>query len=402
VGGAGGIELREGSIRVRFHYRGKPRKETLCLNGAPMEPTPANAKYAMRLVADIKRKITDGSFKYADYFPNSPHVDVQQAGVSMLFDVMDEWIRLHRLGDSTRGQYKTRLENFWKKALKNVPVAEVSYSDIMKALNSGTWKAGKSRNNELSMIKQMFEYARRDKLIVGNPCEEVERAPEQKPTPDPFDIGEVHQILAHLRSRRPEQTLNFVQVMFFSGLRTSEGIALRWGNIDFQKREMLIDGANVYDEETETTKTYKSRIVKLTKPAMEALERQKAHTLLVGEHVFHDPKTGEAWGYAKITDVRSFWEITLKRLGIRYRRPYNMRHTFATIGLMSGAKPGFLASQLGHSLRMFFDVYAKWISSSDDDREMEKMEAAIAQNSPGIPRNAEAQQLANVGTKKSP
>ncbi|ELX12978.1 phage integrase-like catalytic core domain-containing protein [Janthinobacterium sp. HH01] len=48
-----------------------------------------------------------------------------------------------------------------------------------------------------------------------------------------------------------------------------------------------------------------------------------------------------------------------------------MRHTYATIGLMSGAKPGFLAKQLGHGLRMFFTVYAKWISSSDDDLEME-------------------------------
>jgi integrase len=49
----------------------------------------------------------------------------------------------------------------------------------------------------------------------------------------------------------------------------------------------------------------------------------------------------------------------LKQLRIRYRRPYNMRHTYATIGLMSGARPAFLAGQLGHSLRVFFDVYAK-------------------------------------------
>lgn len=57
-----------------------------------------------------------------------------------------------------------------------------------------------------------------------------------------------------------------------------------------------------------------------------------------------------------------------------------MRHTYATIGLMSGAKPGFLAKQLGHSLRMFFTVYAKWISSDDDDREMAMLEEAISQS----------------------
>ena len=109
--------------------------------------------------------------------------------------------------------------------------------------------------------------------------------------------------------------------MFFTGLRTSEGIALRWKNIDFRRGEMNIEGGNVHDEETETTKTSQARTVLLSQPALEALSRQKAYTLLNGEHVFHDPKTGEPWKYRTITNVRGFWEITLKKLGIRYRRP---------------------------------------------------------------------------------
>lgn len=402
MGGAGSIELREGSIRVRFTYRGRSRKETLYINDEPMSPTPANAKYAARLAVEIKRKITEGSFVYADYFPRSPHKDEAEPGVPMLHAVMDKWLRLHDIKASTKGQYRTRLDNFWKVKLADKPIAEVSYSEIMEALNGGTWKSGKSRNNELSLIKGVFEFARKDKLIKDNPCEEVARAGYQRPGPDPFDQEEAYQIIDHLRAHRHDQVANFVQLMFFTGLRTSEGIALKWGDVDFQKREILIDGANVYDEEADSTKTYEARIVKLTNLAMDALERQKAHTLLAGAHVFHDPKTGRPWAYAKITDVRSFWEITLKRMGIRYRRPYNMRHTYATIGLMSGAKPGFLAKQLGHSLRMFFTVYAKWISSDDDDREMEKLEQAMARNSPGIPRAPDAEQMRKAGTKKNP
>lgn len=68
----------------------------------------------------------------------------------------------------------------------------------------------------------------------------------------------------------------------------------------------------------------------------------------------------------------------LKQIGVRYRRPYNMRHTYATLGLMSGAKPAFLAAQLGHSLRVFFDIYATWISSRDDNLEIEKVNFATA------------------------
>jgi integrase len=55
---------------------------------------------------------------------------------------------------------------------------------------------------------------------------------------------------------------------------------------------MYIDSGNVYDEETESTKTSTARTVLLSEAALEALRRQKAHTFLIGEHVFHAPKTG--------------------------------------------------------------------------------------------------------------
>lgn len=373
-----GIEARAKSIRIRFMYRGKMRKETLYKGGIPMLPTEANLKVAQARLKAIKREIRDDTFVYAEHFPNSSYLGESKEDVVMLHQIMDQYISLFSGKPSTRIQYQNRLNNFWKKVLKDQPITHVSYSDILTGLNCGTWKSGKSRNNELSLINAVFEFARLDRLIQENPCADVKRAGYQKPVADPFDLSEVQAILEHLGNHRPEQILNFVQLMFFSGLRTSEGIALRWADIDFRKKEMLIHGANVYDEETAETKTFEARTVKLNAIAVEALQRQKSHTLLAGEYVFHDPKTGEPWTYVKITDVRSFWKVTLTKLGMRYRRPYNMRHTYATMGLMSGVKPGFMATQLGHSLRMFFTVYAKWISGADDDREMAKLEQAVA------------------------
>ncbi|MDE2419519.1 MAG: DUF3596 domain-containing protein [Burkholderiales bacterium] len=71
MGAAGGVEVREKSIRVNFTYQGKSRKETIVTNGEPLPPTPANIKYAYRLAAEIKEKIKHGTFVYADYFPAS-------------------------------------------------------------------------------------------------------------------------------------------------------------------------------------------------------------------------------------------------------------------------------------------------------------------------------------------
>jgi integrase len=391
MGGTGGAELRETSIRILFSHQGKQRKETLYLDNAPLAPTPANAKYARRVATEIRRKIKAGTFNYAEYFPHSPRALAPAAtNAPMLFDVMDKWHRLLELKASTKRQYGTRLNSFWKVHLKNVPITEVKYSDILEALQKGTWSSGKSRNNELSMIKQMFEFARKDKMISENPCAEIERSTYQRPAPDPLSIEEAHTIIASIREHYGAQLWNFTQFVFFTGLRTSEVIGLRWENADFVKKEVKVDGANVYDEETDTTKAGVERTVRLNSLAMEALHRQKAHTFLAFGHIFHDPKTGGPWAYSKITDVRGHWLTTLKRCGIRYRRPYNMRHTYATVGLMAGANPAFLAKQLGHSLEMFFNVYADWINGNDNDREMAKIEASLSRFSPELTPEAAA------------
>ena len=42
----------------------------------------------------------------------------------------------------------------------------------------------------------------------------------------------------------------------------------------------------------------------------------------------------------------------MRATGIRQRPAYNTRHTYATVMLMSGLNPSFVANQLGHSLPM--------------------------------------------------
>ena len=64
----------------------------------------------------------------------------------------------------------------------------------------------------------------------------------------------------------------------------------------------------------------------------------------------------------------------MKELGIRYRPPYNCRHTYATICLMAGMNPAFIAKQLGHSVQMLLDRYAHWIDGENDWAQMEKLQ----------------------------
>lgn len=61
-----------------------------------------------------------------------------------------------------------------------------------------------------------------------------------------------------------------------------------------------------------------------------------------------------------------YWKPALKALGIRYRRAYCARHTYATVALMGGVNPAYIARQLGHeNAKMVFEKYAKWIVGAD-------------------------------------
>lgn len=74
---------------------------------------------------------------------------------------------------------------------------------------------------------------------------------------------------------------------------------------------------------------------------------------------------------------RSFWTPTLQRMGIRYRRPNNMRHTYATAVLMAGMNHSWCAKQMGHSIEMFQRTYAKWLDDEQNNCEMEKLERTL-------------------------
>lgn len=72
-----------------------------------------------------------------------------------------------------------------------------------------------------------------------------------------------------------------------------------------------------------------------------------------------------------------YFQAALTELGIRARRPYNCRHTYATMCLMAGMNPAFIATQLGHSVQMLLSTYARWINSSIDWGELGRLENSL-------------------------
>jgi hypothetical protein len=58
------------------------------------------------------------------------------------------------------------------------------------------------------------------------------------------------------------------------------------------------------------------------------------------------------------------WQRTLRRLAIRYRKPYLARHTSVSWNLIIGRPPLLVAKEHGHRIATLFAVYAAWIEGA--------------------------------------
>jgi integrase len=85
------------------------------------------------------------------------------------------------------------------------------------------------------------------------------------------------------------------------------------------------------------------------------------------------------------------WRPLLKHLGFDVRRPYQMRHTAATLWLAAGENPEWIARQLGHtSTQMLFKVYSRFVPNMtrQDGAAIERLLAASVRTKPMKDRNA--------------
>lgn len=131
-------------------------------------------------------------------------------------------------------------------------------------------------------------------------------------------------------------------------MRTLELVALDWGDIDFVRGMVMVTRAILQKSKlAEATKSSAGRReVKLLASALEALKTQKQYTFMAGAEVFQNQNFNERWsGDKPIRKV--LWAYVVKRSGVRYRHPYQTRHTDASVMLSADKHPMLAARQMG-------------------------------------------------------
>jgi integrase len=370
-----GVEIRPNSIRLFFVWNGRQR-ETLTMGGKPMKPTSGNIAHARRVALDIRKAIGNGTFVLADFFPDSPRAGSKSKAKATFGEFCVMWLKTKgRLAQKTRDQYRNACE-VWKALLgADKPIADLSHGYVAAKIGGHPWASNKLLNNYLIALRGVFALAGRELKLEDNAVDGIENGKHQAPAPDPLTGDEAAMILADLKKHYPVPVWAYFVFAFATGMRPEEMIALRWGDVDWNHETIRVERAKTAGK-VGPLKTYMMRDVDLTEQAIAALKAMKPLTFMKDGDVFVNPVTGRSW-HDERSQRDHYWKPALRRCGIRDRRAYQARHTYAAGALMGGANPAYISRQMGHkNAKMLFTVYAKWIDNADRGRERAKLQKA--------------------------
>lgn len=372
------------TIRITFTYQGVRCREPLKL-----QPTPANLKRAAQHRAVILDAIEKGTFDYAVTFPNSKRLaQFARAGETILTveEYLNQWLlqQKPRLKTSTWDGYRKILH------LLIPPFGAILLPDLKRTALREWFEtkevSNKTLTNMQSLLRAALQDAVMEETLESNPLfgwKYTRRNPvKTKHHIDPFTAEEQGLILAQLTG----QTANLFQFAFWTGMRTSELVALEWGDVDWRKGTVRIQRAmtQAADDPEEPKTQAGIRDVKLLPAALEALTRQKTHTFLANKNIFHNPNTDKPWPGDNALR-QGTWLPALRKAKVRYRNPYQTRHTYASMMLTAGESPMWVAQQMGHKdWTMIAKVYGKWIPDAQPNAGMKAVEMFSDKKNVGI------------------
>ena len=164
---------------------------------------------------------------------------------------------------------------------------------------------------------------------------------------------------------------NFIQFMVATGMRPGEIVALKWSDIDFNRKKIDVFRTRlrskipktIQDGDTKTDASY--RYIDMLALAEEALLKQKK---LTAEYEYIFISYFKRPFYTHDVIGVNFHKI-LKTSGVKDRPLYNLRHTFASQMISRGVDILWVSKTLGHKdASITLKTYAKFIEEDDDKR----------------------------------
>lgn len=377
-----------GCLFFDFRYQGQR-----CREYTRLKDSRANRLRMEKALKQIDAEITLGTFDYAKTFPNSNNASRFSIAVPALPSAAhprqlpttpdlkkfaEEWYTEREVGwkRSYIDKVNTILDVHLIPKFGELSLVEICKGDILKFRSElAKEKTGKvktlspSRVNQiLNLLKQILDEAA-ERYHFTSPYRGIKPLRLPRSDVDPFSLDEVESFLATL----PSAWRNYFIVRFFTGMRTSEIDGLKWKYVDFARGEIEIRETLVHGL-PDTPKTDGStRIIQISTTVRQALEAQHKLTSARCEYVFCT-SNNQPLQYNNVNN--RVWYPTLEKAGLKRRKPYQTRHTAATLWLAAGESPEWIARQMGHSnTKMLFTVYSRYVPNltRQDGSAMERL-----------------------------
>jgi integrase len=400
------------SLFLDFRYQG-----IRCREQTALRDTPANRSRVEQLAARIAHEMAKGCFVYSAHFPagskraafealprlaspaTSDTTPVQESiststapapAVAPLFsefaeqwvaEMSPQWRRSHRQGVREILD-KNLLPFFGTCALSEIAKADVLRFRAELATQPGRRGAalGAGRINKvMGILRQVLNEAA-DRFALTPAFRAIRPLKQRRSDVQPFTLDEVNRILSTVRA----DYRDYLTVRFFTGLRSGEINGLKWKHVDLQRNLILVRESLVAGHEENDLKTESSqRDIEMLPMVRDAIDSRLRSRRPNCAWVFHTREGNPIDGHNFCNRV---WYPLLRYLDLESRRPYQTRHTAATLMLASGENPEWIARTMGHSTTaMLFKVYSRFVPNltRQDGRAFAGL---IQSNVPSAPR----------------
>jgi integrase/recombinase XerC len=199
---------------------------------------------------------------------------------------------------------------------------------------------GRSIQRRLSALRTFFNYLLREHAVERNPGLDVRAPRSEQHLPDTLNVDAVNQLLTAgsddmlgLRDRA------MLELLYSSGLRLAELVALDLGNVDFAERMVRVTG-----------KGAKTRVIPVGSKAISALQawlRVRPRQQAAGNTALFTSRNGKRLGHRAVQQRVKQWA---RRKGIPGDlHPHTLRHSFASHVLESSGDLRAVQELLGHA-----------------------------------------------------
>jgi integrase len=217
-----------------------------------------------------------------------------------------------------------------------LPVRSVTprHCDEWKA-RRGVEVAARTYNIELETLRAVFEYARRDGMLLENPTRFLARRKAEKPQLRIPTKAEFVQLVEQVRKvgGQAAEAVHFMEFLAYSGCRLAEAVGITWGDVNFSAKTFTVTGGEA------GTKNHEFRTVPLF-PPLEAL------LLRFRGELGREPRPGQR--LFKIESAKKAMGSGCQKAGLPHFTHHSLRHFFCSNAIEAGIDFKVIAGWLGH------------------------------------------------------